>query len=191
MSDKNALLKKHLLLFFNKKENVEKLVNVLDKKTRYSLRVLEWFVSNYAKKYNTIITSSGSNGKKIEFNVHLSYRDQLKSYNKIRFDAFKRNEKFTMKTIDDRKIVTTVGQLNIFKWFIENKILEYTNEHLDEIKQDMNKSIISPESSLERKKKEPLVIKRKSASKKKKRQPLSVSATRTVIRRFTDIIITF
>ena len=33
---------------------------------------------------------------------------------------------------------TTIGQLNFFKWVIENKVIEYIEEHYDAIEADMN-----------------------------------------------------
>ena len=37
--------------------------------------------------------------------------------------------------------VTTVGQLNFFRWFIEKEILEYVTENRDIIETDMNKTL--------------------------------------------------
>jgi hypothetical protein len=37
--------------------------------------------------------------------------------------------------------VTTVGQLNFFRWFLEKNILEYVLEHKDAIEIDMNKTL--------------------------------------------------
>ena len=38
-------------------------------------------------------------------------------------------------------MITTVGQLNFFKWAIENKIIDYIKEHLESIDTDMNTNI--------------------------------------------------
>ena len=38
-------------------------------------------------------------------------------------------------------IVTTIGQLNFFRWAIENRVLEYINDNLADIEKDMNTNI--------------------------------------------------
>ena len=41
--------------FYNEEKNRTKLLNILDKTSGISLRNLEWFITNYAKKNNTHI----------------------------------------------------------------------------------------------------------------------------------------
>ena len=52
---KNALSKDSILLssltdFFNESENLKTFLNIYNKKSKISLRVLDWFVTNYSKK---------------------------------------------------------------------------------------------------------------------------------------------
>ena len=72
--------------------------------------------------------------------VYLRYRSQLKSYNKANFDPFCRNERITGWG-DNGDIITTIGQLNFFRWAIENRVLEYINDNLEDIEKDMNTNI--------------------------------------------------
>jgi hypothetical protein len=83
------------------------------------------------------------------FIVYLRYRSQLKSYNKANFDPFCRNDRITGWG-ENKDIVTTIGQLNFFRWAIENRVLEYINNNLEEIETDMNMNI---KKNLKKKKK--------------------------------------
>ena len=178
-NNRTLLLKKSLLDFYKISQNSEKLVNVLQKNTEYSLRILEWFCSNYSKKHNIIYPVHRNK----EFNVYLSYKSQLDSYQKKQFDPFKRKhkgyEKFDLKYDTNKYIETTVGQLNFFRWCIENKILDFVKVNIGSIKEDMNKSI-NYSTNKEQPKKN-----------RKKRQPLSLSATRTCVKRYTSVCLNF
>ena len=83
------------------------------------------------------------------FIVYLRYRSQLKSYNKANFDPFCRNDRITGWG-DTGDIITTIGQLNFFRWAIENRVLEYINDNLEDIEKDMNTNI---KKNLKKKKK--------------------------------------
>ena len=73
----------------------------------------------------------------------------MKSYNKANFDPFCRNERITGWG-DNGDIITTIGQLNFFRWAIENRVLEYINDNLEDIEKDMNTNI---KKNLKKKKK--------------------------------------
>ena len=68
----------------------------------------------------------------------------MKSYNKRFFDPFcrinKKNitNKIAFKYDDEKYIVTTIGQLNFFRWAIRNKIIDYVINDLENINNDMN-----------------------------------------------------
>lgn len=137
-SKKDNLLKENLLKSFNKKK-LNIVADVLLKKTNYSLRIIEWFISNYAKKNNTSYLVKGK-----VFNVYSSYKNgQLKSFSKKQFDLFRRGKRFILKIDSTRTIETTVAQLNFFRWAIENDVLEYVDKHVSSIKKDMDKNMNS------------------------------------------------
>lgn len=87
-----------------------------------SLRALEHFITNYAKKTNA--TYKTSDGK--IFAVHCSYKSSLDGYSKKLFDPFARSHKFeyTMPASGE-KVITTVAQLNFIRWVIKNDIIKY------------------------------------------------------------------
>lgn len=138
MIDKDLLLKENLLKFFEVKKKRQDMADVIEKKTGYSLRIIEWFVSNYSKKYK--IKYKIKRGTKEDiFDVYDSYKnEQLKSFSKKHFDLFRRSDKFALMIDDTRSIETTVGQMNFFKWAIQNKILDYVKDNLKNIKDDMD-----------------------------------------------------
>jgi hypothetical protein len=69
--------------------------------------------------------------------VYLSYRSQLKAYSKQQFDPFRRRDRITFFYEKDKCIETTIGQLNFFRWVIQNDILLHIQENLAEIEGDM------------------------------------------------------
>jgi hypothetical protein len=136
------LLMVSLSKFYNQKANMNKLLSIVEPsllakaESRISLRLIDWFVTNYSKKNNVIITKEKNNNV-LHFNVYLSYRSQLKAYSKQQFDPFRRRDRITFVFETGKSIETTIGQLNMFRWIIQNDILEYINNHIDEIEKDM------------------------------------------------------
>ena len=124
--------------YYNDENNGRNLLNVLDNSHKISLRIIDWFVTNYSKKNNIYYTIYKSDdGKNTfnpcyniykQFNTYQSYKSQLKSFSKKRFDPFCRRERIKF-TVNDKEIETTIGQLNFFKWAIDNLIIDYINEN--------------------------------------------------------------
>ena len=135
--DSKDLLMSSLSKFYMTKSNIQKIVSVVEGQSDVSLRLVDWFVTNYSKKHNTVITRQVSNNI-IHFNVYLSYRSQLKAYSKQLFDPFRRRERITfVYDTQNNKFETTIGQLNFFRWIIQNDILDYIRTHFKEIEDDM------------------------------------------------------
>jgi hypothetical protein len=74
-----------------------------------------------------------------KFHLYYEYRAQLKSYTKLYFDPFRRHNRisFVVQTAPHMAIETTLGQLNFFRWAIQNHILDYVQSHLTEIEEAM------------------------------------------------------
>jgi HD-like signal output (HDOD) protein len=70
--------------------------------------------------------------------VYVDYKLKLKAYSKKRFDPFCRWDRITIPYKNGTFIQTTIGQLNFFKWAIENDIVQYIEQHYDTIENDMN-----------------------------------------------------
>tara|TARA_B100000214_G_scaffold372993_1_gene352391 strand:+ start:2044 stop:2610 length:567 start_codon:yes stop_codon:yes gene_type:complete len=173
---KNSILLDSLCNYYEDEGRFGKLMEVLKEENQISLRIIDWFVTNYSKKNNIYYsifedpekgkTFSEGNGENLlkQFNTYHSYKAQLKSFSKKRFDPFCRRDRIKFKTIE-----TTVGQLNFFKWAIDNLIIDYIKEYYDKIEMDMNNSY----NDIKVKKKE-----KKDKTERKKRQELSKSASR-------------
>jgi hypothetical protein len=144
------------------RDHLNQMLPILNQTAHISLRILDYFVTNYAKKKKIIYLQSNK-----YFNVFLNYKAQLKAYSKKQFDPFCRKmRKMQGKQIDEsihfeydtgKIIETTVGQLNFFKWAIENGVLAYIVDHLTDIVEDM---ILSSKQ----KKTPPVVVNGKTSS---------------------------
>jgi len=156
--------------YYSDKNKQTKLIDILNNNNEVSLRIIDWFVTNYSKKYNVMYFINGdsfslenSPSSKL-FNVYYSYKTQLKSYSKKKFDPFCRRDRIQFK-LGEHDIVSTIGQLNFFKWAINNHILEYIIMNYKSIENDMNISYNN-------------INKKKNKDIRKKRQEISKSATR-------------
>ena len=71
-------------------------------------------------------------------NIYTSYKQQLKIFQKKYFDPFSRGDRipYFMK---NNCVITTIGQLNFFKWFFSKNVFTYIMNNLDTIENDMNK----------------------------------------------------
>jgi hypothetical protein len=117
------------------------MMSIINGETKISLRIVDWFVTNFAKKYYTVYdlhTQRGTVQDKIRFKVYNDYKLKLKAYSKRKFDPFCRWERISIPYDDEKYIETTIGQLNFFKWAIENNIIEYIEQNYEDIERDMN-----------------------------------------------------
>jgi|TARA_B100000787_G_scaffold168922_1_gene158753 hypothetical protein len=129
----NDLILNKLKDFYNIDNNLDKMLKIINGETSISLRIVDWFVTNYCK--NNYIVYIVDNKR---FKVYDNYKLQLKSYSKRRFDPFCRWDRISVNIKDDTLVLTTVGQLNFFKWALENKVIEYIDNNYKEIDIDMN-----------------------------------------------------
>jgi hypothetical protein len=152
LSSKTQLLIDYLMNYYS--NNINILTNIITQKNILSLRILDWLVTNYAKKYNVVYLLE-KNGTITNFNIYLDYKNQLKAYSKKYFDPFCRRERILINIKDltwtfleneknedniknsNEELITTVGQLNFFKWFIENNVITYAIENIENIDKDM------------------------------------------------------
>lgn len=149
ISSKQALLIIPITKYFSKRSLLNKLIAIL-KGESISLRLIDWFVTNYCKKFNIMynlndfrpVTQGQTDEQRKAFDnyilVHTNYKGQLKAYSKRNFDPFCRRNRIRFYYEENKYFVTTVGQLNFFKWAMENHIIDYIQIHLKEIEDDMN-----------------------------------------------------
>jgi hypothetical protein len=130
VSSKDKLLMSNINTFYSK-ISIENILDIIKGKSKISLRLLDWFVTNYSKTNPIIINN---------INIYLNYKSQLKAFSKKQFDPFCRRERIIYYYSNDESILTTVGQLNFFKWLFEYDILNYIQKHFDLIESSMNKN---------------------------------------------------
>jgi hypothetical protein len=106
----------------------------------------------------------------------------LKAYSKKRFDPFCRWDRISIPYKGETCIETTIGQLNFFKWALENKVIQYIEDNYETIEKDMN----ARNSTSKRKGN----IYDNSKT-RKKREELSVSATKSIKKEKVEIVVQF
>jgi hypothetical protein len=131
----NNLLLNNLLKFYAQNDNMDYMLRIINGESKISLRIIDWFATNYAKKYYTLY-SIHTTGRR--FKVYVDYKLKLKAYSKKRFDPFCRWDRINVPYKDDKYIQTTIGQLNFFKWALENDVIRYIEENYANIEKDMN-----------------------------------------------------
>ena len=191
LNTQNDLLMKNLMDFYNVKENLYKMMRIINGESRISLRIVDWFVTNFAKKYYTVYEMDVTRGHQqgiTRFKVYNDYKLKLKAYSKSRFDPFCRWERITIPYDQEKYMETTIGQLNFFKWAIENKIIDFINENYEMIENDMN----NRNSTSKRRSATDTDAQTDSNSKtRKKREELSVSACKCIKKEVVQIIVKF
>lgn len=208
----NDLLLSNLLSFYKKNNNLQKMITIINGNSHISLRIVDWFTTNYAKKNFTIYNIKKHN-QLIRFKVYMDYKLQLKAYSKRRFDPFCRWDRISIpyNEVEGEYIQTTLGQLNFFKWAFENGIIDYVETHYDEIENDMNKRnsnsktketdhlYVTQKNKKDKFLKQSLSINESGAivceptnkTRRKKREELSISAAKSIKRENVEIIIKF
>ena len=200
---KQDLLMESLTDFFTKNHNIDYMLPIVNGNSSISLRIIDWFVTNYAKKknisyYTNYLMDEQEEGtivkKQItkQFIVYLNYKSQLKAYSKKQFDPFCRRERISFYYDKDNELITTVGQLNFFRWAIENNVIDYINDNLEEIENDMNQSVRSLYNKRNKSKKNKKNTGGEESKKqRRKRQELSVNATKSVSKHNVKILVKF
>ena len=186
ISTQNDLLLKNLLVFYKRDNNLKKMLDIINGESRISLRIVDWFATNYAKQKFTVYPITRNNGANERFNVYRDYKLKLRAYSKKRFDPFCRWDRITIpygNKEDNTCIQTTIGQLNFFKWALENNVVKYIEENYNEIENDM-----SNRNSTAKNKEKPSNTTNKT---RKKREELSVSAVKTVKKEQVEIVVKF
>jgi hypothetical protein len=119
--------------FYTSHPEIDKVIAYLNGEAPLSLRIIDWFVTKYSRKNFIRYPLNGQ-----EFLVYLSYKGQLKAYSKQYFDPNCRRERIMFKIPDYDQFMTTIGKLNFFRWALESNILQYIEQHEDEIRKGYN-----------------------------------------------------
>uniref|UniRef100_A0A6C0EC79 Uncharacterized protein n=1 Tax=viral metagenome TaxID=1070528 RepID=A0A6C0EC79_9ZZZZ len=231
LSRKQKKLITRLNSSYCKTGKMERILPILTGKSKISLRLIDWFVTNYAKVNNTYYSLSvlkakreskdkelkktnevsvinsptisnnnvkttqkkGKDNKLSYFNdlffVYPSYRQELKTNSKKRFDVFCRNGSINYYYDDKKFIETNDGQLNFFDWADNMYVIDYIEENYDDIEKDMEaRNVKKPsgkkESQKGKKKANTIAVspltKETESQKVSKRREISESALKTI-----------
>jgi hypothetical protein len=213
-----------LLIFYQNREYLEiikKIINrefIIEKSKsksksqsqKISIRIVNWFVTNYAKQHFTVYEipkemNTDTNRVVMDrFFVWTRFRSAEDGYSKELFDPYCRKDRIMIPYDEHTHIVTTIGQLNFFKWAIVNKVIDYIMEHYEEITRDMNirlniknkhsiteDSITSTESTSTNDSLTSSSSNSSNTKTRKKREELSVSACLSIRKEFVASKITF
>lgn len=155
--------------FYSNPSHFDRVERILNGKSPVSLRLIDWMVTNYAKKHNiSFMTASGRH-----IIVYLSYKSHLKAYSKKMFDPFCR-----WKRIQFMGLNTTVGQLNFFEWAIQDEVLDYVEQHYEDIHADMEACSTT-------------ITAKTPEDGRRKRHELSRSATKSIKRHDVRVVVKF
>ena len=133
---KQELVVNSLQRFYSSREDKDEVLKLLEGTSEISLRLIDWFVTNYAKQNNISYIFQSQ-----EFLVYTNYKSQLKAYSKKLFDPFCRRERIMFQIQGYPMFQTTVGKLNFFRWAIEKGVLDYIKLNLATIEKAMNASV--------------------------------------------------
>ena len=197
----NDLLMTNLMKFYDEDNNLETMLKIINGESPISLRIIDWFATNYAKKFFTVY-EVGANRR---FKVYVDYKLKLKAYSKRRFDPFCRWDHITIPYSGGTFIQTTIGQLNFFKWALENGVVAYIGGHYAAIEDDMNArnstsrrnnalNYMSQESMQDAAQDADEVNnsnKNNNNKTRKKREELSISATKSIKKETVEIVVSF
>ena len=108
----NDVLLNKLLEYYrgDNSANMRKMLGIINGESRISLRIVDWFATNYAKKHYTVYDINDN-----RFKVYVNYKLNLKAYSKKRFDPFCRWQRITIPYEEDKYIQTTIGQFKFFQ----------------------------------------------------------------------------
>jgi hypothetical protein len=154
---KPELIIASLQRFYATNTNIAKVIPYLTGDAEISLRIIDWFVTKFSRKN---FTSYDLNGQR--FVVYKSYKGQLDAYNKQYFDTNCRRERIQFSIQGYDPFITTIGKLNFFRWALESNLIDYMEEHKDELKTGYNQ-----------------FLKETTQNQKKMRQQESASSTST------------
>ena len=133
---KQELIVNSLQKFYAEREDLTEILPLLQGTSELSLRLIDWFVTNYAKRHSTSYIIENQ-----EFVVYNNYKSQLKAYSKKLFDPFCRRERILFQIPGTEPFLTTVGKLNFFRWAIEKNVITYLKLHSQTIEAEMNKTM--------------------------------------------------
>ena len=105
----NSLLLRNLTNFYDKDNNMDKMLSIINGESTISLRIVDWFATNYSKQYYITYDINDKN----RFKVYVDYKLKLRAYSKKRFDPFCRWDRISVPYKDGQYIQTTITKVDL------------------------------------------------------------------------------
>jgi len=136
LNPKQRELYESLDRFFTEQMLTDIIIPIQSQQKSICLRTLEHLVTSYSRPDSHNVEYLRSPSDRFPWKLHRSYQDLLKYDNKKKFDPFRRGDRIRFKK-GNTELITTLAQLNFFRWSIQNKVIDWALLHADEIKADM------------------------------------------------------
>ena len=135
-SRKDEVLLSSVLRWFNQEQSrVQTFSDIIHHKNGLSLRIIDWLITNFTKSFSVAIESEG-----LPRNLRKDYHKNLSAHNKKNFDPFARRRRIHIVLFGKEKRVSTIGQLNFFRWFLSKDLVGFLLENKSVIEKHMKES---------------------------------------------------
>lgn len=144
--DDTDLLRESLVKFFQQPGHLQRVIDLISNRRKHpriaptslSLRLLDYFVVNYVRDNAVLITLE--DGTVVD--LYKSYQVTQERFRKKCFDPFARGGNVEDWCINNMKFKSNVRQLCFMRWAVENKVLDYIQEHHKDVEDAMNRESV-------------------------------------------------
>lgn len=143
VSRKDEVLLSSVLQWFNEEESrVRTFSDIVNHRNGLSLRIIDWLITNFSKAFSVAIESDG-----LPRNLCKDYHKNLTAHNKKNFDPFARRRRINIVLFGAEHRVSTIGQLNFFRWFLSKDLVEFLIQNKAVIEKHMKDSEFKSKST--------------------------------------------
>ena len=136
ISRKDEVLLCSVLQWYNEDASrVRTFSDIVNHRNGLSLRIIDWLITNFSKAFSVAIESDG-----LPRNLCRDYHKNLSAHNKKNFDPFARRRRIHILLFDDQRRVSTIGQLNFFRWFLSKDLVGFLLQNKTVIEKHMKDS---------------------------------------------------
>ena len=130
---------KQLVQFFDEPMLRGVLLPLISVKSSVSLRVVDWLVTNHAKRHDVTVRFGDKVGGIPEriVNLHHEYRAWLRVWRRRLFDPFARRSRVFFE-VEGSFQATTVAQLNFILFAHQLGVIDFVKKHVSVIEREMN-----------------------------------------------------
>ncbi|AAR26829.1 FirrV-1-A5 [Feldmannia irregularis virus a] len=139
LTTSEELLLSSVLTWYNQDaDRVKELMQFIERNKCLSLRVIDWFVTNYSRNTPIMMERDG-----LPRDLYKDYQKNLSSYKKKYMDPFARRKRITILMFGQTERTSTIGQLNFFRWFLGSNIRQLLDERKQAVEHEMKYSIFN------------------------------------------------